>query len=124
MRVADPVTLEEALAQACDRLTEGCATPRDVAVKLTAARCPGQRGHPRKCPLAKWFTVTLRAQGMLPRRRAVCVDGTTWGRKYLYLHVEGRTGRRAGLCAPVPVPPLLVQFAGMFDSGGFAGLST
>jgi hypothetical protein len=117
------MTVEEALAQACARLVEGCTTPQDVAVKLKAARCPGQRGNPRKCPLAKWFTVTLREQGMLPRRRAVSVDGTTWGRKYLYLHVEGRAGRGAELSVPVPAPPLLVQFASKFDSGGFPGLA-
>ena len=49
-------------------------------------------------------------------------DGTTWGSKYLYVHVRARSGRGAQVCPPVPVPPLVVQFASRFDGGGFPEL--
>lgn len=115
--------LEEALAEASASLTDGCTT-QDVAAKLKAAHCEGKRGDPTQCPLAKWFTAELRERGVLPRRQVVSADGTTWGRKYLYLHIRERTGRGADTCRPMLMPELLVTFASKFDSGSFPELST
>lgn len=117
-----PMTLEEALAEASASLTGGCSTPQDVAAKLKSARCEGGHGNPLRCPLARWFTAALRERGALPRHLLVSVDGTTWGRKYLYVHVRER-GRGADTCRPVPMPALLVEFASRFDSGGFPELA-
>jgi hypothetical protein len=117
------VTLTEALADATASLTAGCTTPQDVAARLKSAHCEGKRADPAECPLARWYRAALRERHALPRRRAVTVDGTTWGRRYLYVHVLGRSGRGADVCPPQPVPPLAVQFAGTFDSGGFAELT-
>src|SRR5262249_58780841 len=118
-----PMTLAQALAESSASLTEGCATPEDVAARLAAAHCVGRRGNPRQCPLARWFSADLRERRMLARRQVVSVDGTTWGQKYLYVHVRPLRGRGADTCPPMPVPSLLVQFASKFDSGGFAELS-
>ena len=117
------MTLAEALAEAAASLAEGCATPQDVAARLKSAHCEGKRGSPLECPLARWFRGALRQRQALAPRQAVSVDGTTWGRKYLYVHVRGRAGRGAEACPPVPVPPLVVQFASGFDSGGFPELA-
>jgi hypothetical protein len=117
------VTLQEALAAAGASLTEGCATEADVAAKLKAARCEGRRGDPAKCPLARWFRAVLRREQALPHRRVVTVDGTTWGKAYLYVHVRPAVGRGGDACPPVPVAPLAVQFASTFDSGGHPELS-
>jgi hypothetical protein len=116
------MTLEEALTGASASLADGCATIEDVAVKLKAARCEGRPGNPLQCPLARWFGRELRERRVLRRRQAVSVDGTTWGRTYLYVHVRERSGRGPGACPPLPAPPLLVQFASQFDSGGFPEL--
>jgi hypothetical protein len=117
------MTLAEAVGAASASLTDGCTTEQDVAAKLKAARCEGKRGNPVKCPLARWFSVALRQNLALPRRLAVTVDGTTWGKPYLYVHVRPAAGRSADACPPVPVPALAVQFATTFDSGGFPELS-
>jgi hypothetical protein len=117
------MTLPEALAAASTSLTDGCATEQDVAAKLTAARCEGKRGSPVKCPLARWFSAVLRENRALPRRLVVTVDGTTWGKSYLYVHVRPAAGRGPDACPPVPVPALAVRFASTFDSGGFPELS-
>ncbi len=114
------MTLPEALAAAGASLTEDCATTQDVAARLKLARCEGRPADPVKCPLARWYRTALAGQRMLPRRRDVCVDGTTWGHAYLYVHVLG--GQGADACPPVRMPPLLVEFAREFDSGGFAEL--
>ncbi len=116
------MTLAEALTEASARLTDGCATAQDVAARLVAAHCVGKRGDPLACPLARWFGAALRERRMLPRRQVVSVDGATWGRKYLYVHVRDVAGRGADTCPPVLMPALLVQFASGFDSGGFAEL--
>jgi hypothetical protein len=116
------MTLEEALAEASASLTGGCTTAQDVAAKLKSARCEGSHGDPLHCPLARWFTAALRERRALPRRQVVSVDGTTWGRKYLYVHVRERAGRAADICPPVPMPALLVEFASKFDSGSFPEL--
>jgi len=117
------MTPEEALVEARARLIEGCTTPQDVAAKLASAHCQGRRGSPLECPLANWFAAALRERHVLRRRQVVFVDGTTWGRTYLYLHVRNRVGRGLDICPPVPMPALLVQFASKFDSGSFAELS-
>lgn len=117
------MTLEEALAEASASLTEGCATTQDVAAKLKTAHCEGRRGNPLECPLARWFSAALRERRALPRRQVVSVDGATWGRTYLYVHVREPAGRGADACPPVRMPALLVQFASKFDSGSFAELS-
>jgi hypothetical protein len=117
------MTVEEAVAAACASLTDGCSTVEDVAAKLKAAHCEGRRGNPLRCPLARWFGAALREGRTLRRRRVISVDGTTWGRPYLYVHVRQHPGRAAAACRPVPVPALLVKFAGKFDSGSFPELS-
>ena len=116
------MTLEEALAEASASLMGGCTTPTDVAAKLKAARCEGRHGDPLQCPLARWFHGALRERHALLRRQVVSVDGTTWGRKYLYVHVRKRAGRGADSCPPALLPALLVEFASRFDSGGFPEL--
>ena len=116
------MTLEEALAEASASLTGGCTTPQDVAARLKSARCEGGHGNPLQCPLARWFTAALRKRRALPRHRVVSVDGTTWGRKYLYVHVRERVGRGADCCRPLLMPALLVDFASKFDSGSFPEL--
>jgi hypothetical protein len=115
--------LEEALAEASASLTGDCTTPQDVAAKLKSARCEGRHANPAQCPLARWFTTALRERRALPRRQVVSVDGTTWGRKYLYVHVRERAGRGADTCPPLLMPALLVEFASKFDSGSFPELS-
>lgn len=117
------MTLAEALAEASANLTDGCATPQDVAAKLAAAQCAGRRGNPLECPLARWFSAALRERRVLPRRQVVSVDGATWGRKYLYVHVRTIAGRGPDTCPPVLLPPLVVQFASKLDSGDYAELS-
>jgi hypothetical protein len=116
------MTLEEAIAEASASLTAGCTTPQDVAARLKSARCEGRHGSPLQCPLARWFTAALRERRALARRQVVSVDGTTWGRKYLYVHVRDRAGRGPDRCRPVLVPALLVEFASKFDSGVFPEL--
>jgi hypothetical protein len=116
------MTLEDALAEASASLTGGCTTAQDVAARLKSARCEGRYGDPLHCPLARWFTAALRERHALPRRQVVSVDGTTWGRKYLYVHVRKRAGRTADTCPPVLMPALLVEFASKFDSGSFPEL--
>jgi hypothetical protein len=118
----DRVTLEAALAEAGASLTGGCTTPQDVAARLKSARCEGRHGDPLNCPLARWYTAALRERRALARHQVVSVDGTTWGRKYLYVHVRERAGRGADCCPPVLMPALLVEFASKFDSGGFPEL--
>jgi hypothetical protein len=117
------MTLERALAAASASLTEDCTTVEDVAARLKTAQCEGKRGSPLKCPLAMWFRASLREQDALSRRQVVSVDGTTWGRAYLYVHVRGVASRRPDACPPVLVPALLVQFARKFDGGSFPELS-
>jgi hypothetical protein len=116
------MTVEEALAEASACLTEGCTTIEDVAARLKTAQCEGKRGNPVKCPLAIWFRAALRKRGALSRRQVVSVDGTTWGRAYLYVHVCEVASRKPDACPPVLVPALLVQLARKFDSGGFPEL--
>lgn len=116
------MTLEEALAEASASLTDGCTTPHNVAAKLKAAGCEGRHGDPLQCPLARWYTRALWERRALPRRQVVSVDGTTWGRKYLYVHVRKRAGRGRDSCRPALLPALLLEFASKFDSGGFPEL--
>jgi hypothetical protein len=117
------MTVEEALAEASAGLTEGCITVEDVAARLKAAQCEGKRGNPVKCPLAMWFGAALRKRGALSPRQVVLVDGTTWGRAYLYVHVRGVASREPDACPAVLAPTLLVQFASKFDSGSFPELT-
>jgi hypothetical protein len=117
------MTLEEALAAASVVLTEGCTAAEDVAARLKTARCEGKRGSPRNCPLARWFKAALRERGVLAPRQVVSVDGTTWGRAYLYVHVRELASRKPDACPPARVPALLVEFASTFDSGSFPELS-
>lgn len=116
------MTLEDVIGQASASLIDGCTTAPDVAAKLKAAQCEGRRGNPLQCPLAMWYRAALRERRLLRRRQELSVDGTTWGRAYLYVHVRqhARAGTRG--CPPVPVPGLLVDFAKSFDSGGFPEL--
>jgi hypothetical protein len=119
----NPMTLEEVLAEASADLTERCTTTQDVAAKLKTARCEGKRGNPLECPLAKWFAAALRERRALPRRHVVSVDGTTWGRTYLFAHVRKVAGRGPDICPPLPMPALLVEFANNFDNGSFPDLT-
>lgn len=116
---AGPAALGQAVAAAAGRLCDGCLTAADVAARLKAAHCEGCRGDPRGCPLARWFRTALASEHLLPARHVVLVDGTTWGRAYLYAHVRKRPRRDNGACPPVRLPAPLVSFAAAFDSGGF-----
>ena len=116
------VQVTQALAEAGATLIGGAGTAAEVAARLKAARCEGSPGNPLRCPLARWFGTALRERRLLGRRQVVAVDGATWGRPYLYVHICERSGRQADGYPAVPVPTLLASFAAEFDGGAFPEL--